>query len=75
MVTDKLKEILAELFSTDEDDITEETDLYEDLYADSLDLYELSMILEEEYDLTDGDIDDMAGFCTVGEILDYISQR
>ena len=75
MVLDELKELLAELFSADEDDITMETDLYEDLYADSLDLYELSMILEEEFDLTSKDIKRMESFVTVGEICDYISEK
>ncbi|MBQ6540133.1 MAG: acyl carrier protein [Oscillospiraceae bacterium] len=74
MVFENLKGIIAELFTADEDSITEDTNLYDDLYADSCDLYELSLILEEEYDLTEADFEKMEKFCTVGEICDYITQ-
>lgn len=70
-----LQELLGELFSVEEEDITPETDLYDDLGADSLDLYELSMILEEEFDLTKRDIGRMEDFTTVGEICDYLSSK
>jgi acyl carrier protein len=75
MIFDRLKEVIAELFSAVEGDISEDTDLYEDLYADSLDMYELSIILEEEFDLTRRDIAKMKDFCTVGEILNYITEK
>ena len=68
----RLIDILSELFSAEPEDITPDTDFYDDLYADSLDMLELSMILEEEFDLTKRDIKAMSHYTTVGQVLDYI---
>ena len=46
---EKMKEIIAEQLSTDADSITEATSFKDDLGADSLDLFELVMALEDEY--------------------------
>ena len=46
---EKIKEMVAEQLNADAADITEETSFKEDLGADSLDLFELVMALEEEY--------------------------
>lgn len=72
MALDILREILADVFSTDVDEITAETDLYEDLYADSADLCELRFILEEEFDICDADAAALAEMATVGEIAAYL---
>ena len=71
MVFDKMKTVLAEQFDVDPATITRETDLMNDLGADSLDLVELIMTLEEEYGIsaTDESIYEQK---TVGEISDYI---
>ena len=74
MIFDRLKEVVAELFSADEENISEDTDLYEDLYADSLDLYELSMILEEEFDLQIPD-SEAEKIATVGDVIEYIKNH
>ena len=71
MVFDKMKELLAEQFDTDPETITRETDLMNDLGADSLDLVELIMTLEEEYGVSATD-DSIYENKTVGEISDYI---
>ena len=47
---EKMKEIIAEQLGVEEDEITLDTSFKEDLGADSLDLFELTMALEEEYD-------------------------
>ena len=47
---EKMKEIIAEQLGVEEDEITMDTSFKEDLGADSLDLFELTMALEEEYD-------------------------
>ena len=73
MVFETLQPILAEMFSVDEDEITLETDFYSDLYGDSLDMLELWYILEEEFDLNDIDKAKMTDFCTVGQVVDYLS--
>jgi len=71
MVFDKMKDVLAEQFSVDPDTITRETDLMNDLGADSLDLVELIMTLEEEYGITAND-ESIYEHRTAGEISDYI---
>jgi len=71
MVFDKMKEVLAEQFSVEPEKITRDTDLMNDLGADSLDLVELIMTLEEEYGITATD-ESIYEHKTVGEISDYI---
>lgn len=73
MVFENLQGILAEMFSVEEDEITNETDFYTDLFADSLDMLELWYILEEEFELNDIDKAKMTDFRTVGQIVDYIN--
>ena len=51
MIYDKLTAILTDRLGISEEDITPETSLIEDLAADSLDLYELMMALEEEFNV------------------------
>ena len=72
MALNILREILADVFSTDVDEITAETDLYDDLYADSVDMCELRFILEEEFDITDADVKVLSGMTTAGEIAAYL---
>jgi acyl carrier protein len=71
MVFDKMKAVLAEQFDVDPETITRDTDLMNDLGADSLDLVELIMTLEEEYGVsaTDESIYEQK---TVGDISNYI---
>jgi len=71
MVIEKIKEILAEQLDVDADTITRETDLMSDLGADSLDLVELIMTLEEEYGVNATD-ESVYELKTVGEVVDYI---
>jgi len=71
MVFDKMKEVLAEQFDIEADTITRDTDLMNDLGADSLDLVELIMTLEEEYGVSATD-ESIYEHKTVGEISDYI---
>ena len=71
MVFDRIKEALAAQFELDPDKITRETDVMNDLGADSLDLVELIMTLEEEYgvSVTDESVYERK---TVGDIADFI---
>ena len=71
MVFDKMKEALASQFEVDADTITMDTNIVEDLGADSLDLVELIMSLEEEYSISVTD-ESIYGYKTVGEIVTYI---
>ncbi|NLL82488.1 MAG: acyl carrier protein [Tissierellia bacterium] len=71
MSTDKLIEIISTQFNIEQDKITRETSFKDDLNADSLDLVELIMSLEDEYGL---EIDDEEAekIKTVGDSIDYV---
>ena len=66
---EKMKEIIADQLGVDEDIITEEASFKEDLGADSLDLFELAMALEDTYS---GEIpsEELEGVTTVGKGMD-----
>lgn len=51
---DKLKEIIGKVMNMDTDNITEDTTFVDDLGADSLDVFQIIMALEEEYDIEFG---------------------
>ena len=74
MILAHLKPLLAELFDVDEDEITRETDFIEDLGADSLDIVEFLMILEEEFDLENLEELDLSPYHTVGDAIDFIER-
>ena len=65
---EKVKEIIAKQLNLDVDEITESTSFKDDLGAHSLDLFELVMAFEEEYDIEipSEDLEDIA---TVGDII------
>lgn len=71
MVYEKIVGMISEQFHIDEDDITMDTSFREDLNADSLDLVELIMSLEDEFEL-EVDDDIVEKIETVGEAVNYI---
>ena len=71
MYFDKVREALAKQFELDPDRITLETNLIDDLGADSLDVVELIMSLEDEFGVSISD-EDAAQLYTVGRIVDYL---
>ncbi len=75
MIFDKLKAIIAQQFGVDEDSITVEMSFEDDLGADSVDIVELSMALEEEFDVEEMGEDDVAGIHTVGDLLKFLQER
>ena len=68
---EKMKEMIADQLSVDEDKITLEFNFKEDLDADSLDLFELVMALEEEYGI-EIPSEELESLTTVGAIIDYL---
>ncbi len=70
----KLKPIIAEQLGVDEADVKEDASFTEDLNADSLDLVELIMSLEEQFHLQISD-EDAEKITTVGEAVDYIYEH
>jgi len=71
MTFDKVKEVITETLSFDGDMITMESDFANDLKADSLDLVELSMALEENFGIKIPD-EEMPKLHTVGDVVNYI---
>ena len=71
---EKMKEIIADQLSVSEDEVTLEASFKDDLDADSLDLFELVMALEEEYDV-EIPSDDLAELTTVGDVINYLKDK
>ncbi len=74
MTFDKVKEIIVETLSCEEDKVTAEAVLTEDLGADSLDAVELNMALEEAFEISIPD-EELANFKSVGDIVTYIENN
>ena len=73
-VFDKVKEIIVEQLGVAEDAVTQESSFIDDLGADSLDIVELIMALEEEFDIEIPD-SDAEKVVTVGDVVDYIKEN
>ena len=71
MVLEKVKAILAEQFDVEEDKITADTDLQEDLGEDSLDVVDLLMSIEDEFEVEVPD-EEIENIKTVGSLVSYI---
>lgn len=71
---ERMKEIIAEQLSTEAEDITLETSFKDDLGADSLDLFELVMALEDEYSV-EIPSEDLEGLLTVGDVVNYLKDK
>ena len=73
-VFDKVKEIIVEQLGVAEDAVTQESSFIDDLGADSLDLVELIMALEEEFgiEIPDADAEKVV---TVGDVVNYIKEN
>lgn len=71
MILEKVKVILAEQFDIDEADINTETDLQHDLGADSLDVVDLLMSIEDEFEIEVPD-EEIENIRTVGELVSYL---
>ena len=74
MVFDKVKDIIVDQLDVDEDKVTMEASITEDLGADSLDVVDLVMSLEEEFDIEIPD-EEVENIKTVGDIVKYIEEN
>ncbi|MBQ1705044.1 MAG: acyl carrier protein [Clostridia bacterium] len=75
MVFEKLRKLMADQFSVEEDAITMDTNFVEDLDADSIDLMELMMAVEETFDIGEVEENALESLKTVGDVVGYISDR
>lgn len=71
MEFEKLKEIIAEVLSVDQNEVTLETTFTDDLGADSLDVFQIIMGIEQEFELT-VDTDEVESIKTVGDAVELI---
>lgn len=72
-VFESIRDLISEQFDVDAETITEETDFLADLDADSLDVVELAMGLEEVFGIPEIKEDDIRGIRTVGDLVAYIN--
>lgn len=71
---EKVKEIIADQLDVDVAEVTETTSFQEDLGADSLDIFQMIMALEEEFGVEIGN-DDAEKIKTVGDVVSYIQNK
>lgn len=71
MIFDKVRDIVSEQLGIDAEEITMESSFVDDLGADSLDIVELIMALESEFDMEIPD-EDAEKISTVGDVVEYI---
>ena len=73
MIFEKLQEMLVNQLGIDKDKVTPDADIIKDIGADSLDIVEMLMDVENEWNITIED-DDVHGFKTVGDVAKYIEK-
>ena len=70
-----MRELVAEQFAMEPAEVSMETAFEEDLGADSVDLVELSMSLEEEFDIDEMGEEDIASIHNVGDLVNYLQGK
>lgn len=75
MIFEQLKTMLAEQFGVDVESITMETSFEDDLGADSLDLVDMSMAMEEVFGVEEMTEEEIAGITTVGDLVRFLHGR
>lgn len=74
MMLEKMKELIADQLNTNAETITENSRFKEDLGADSLDLFELVMALEDEYSI-EIPAEELQTMATVGDVMKYLKEK
>lgn len=75
MILEKLQTLIADQLGVDGNSTTMDTNFEEDLGVDSLDIVELSMALEEEFDIGEMSEEDLATIKTVGDLVNYLQGK
>ena len=75
MIFEKLSELIADQFGIDADTITMDTSFFDDLNADSVDIVDLSMALEEEFGVEELDESEMSSITTVGDLVRFLQNK
>jgi acyl carrier protein len=74
MIFEKVKSIIVDQLDVDEDKVVEKANIQDDLGADSLDIVDLVMSFEEEFDIEIPD-EDVENIKTVGDVVKYIEDK
>ena len=74
MEFEKIKKIIAEVLNVDEEEITMDTTFVDDLGADSLDVFQIIMGIEEEFDIEIAN-DEAEKIATVGDAVEQIDRK
>ena len=72
---ERMQKNIAEQFAVDAEEITAETNFEDDLGADSVDLVELVMSMEEEFEIGEVREDELSGLTTVGDCVNYLTKK
>ncbi|MBD5134056.1 MAG: acyl carrier protein [Clostridiales bacterium] len=72
---EKLCKLIAEQFGVEPDTVTADTAFVDDLGADSVDLMDLSMALEDEFGMEEMDSDSIESIVTVGDLYKYMQEH
>ena len=70
-----MQDLIAEQFALDADEVTMDSSFVDDLGADSVDLVDLVMAMEEEFDIGEIDEEDLQSLKTVGDCVRYLSSH
>ena len=74
-IFNKMQSLIAEQFAMDEEEITMDSSFVDDLNADSVDLVELVMAMEEEFDVGEIEEDELTGLRTVKDCVRFLSSK
>ena len=74
-IFERMQSIIAEQFGVDEDSVTKDTSFEEDLGADSVDLVELVMAMEEEFQIGEVREDELTTLSTVGDCVEFLNKK
>ena len=75
MIFEKLCALIAEQFNVDADTITMETSFADDLNADSVDIVDLSLAMEEEFGIDELGEEEAASITTVGDLVRFLQNK
>ena len=74
-IFERMQKIIAEQFAVDAEEITAETNFEDDLGADSVDLVELVMSMEEEFEIGEVLEEELATLSTVGDCVEFLTNK
>lgn len=75
MIFEKLRALISEQFTVDADSITMDTSFADDLNADSVEIVDLSMALEDEFGIEELSEEEIASISTVGDLVRFLQNK